>query len=358
LGHAYAPGEVVTRGNTALTFSNLLGNENYVQSLLNLKEFEYAGYFGTPAEGQKSAISFVKGDASAVQEYEDDNYVIVVDYPKAADEDIYENMFAVTCFTTNESRSKQVLTLMNTDPEFRNLLQYGIEGKNYTVENGVAVMKPDNAYHMDIAKTGNQFIAYVPEGMNVDVWEFAKQQNRQSQVNPLLGFAFNSQLESAEKDFLSTEAETAKDVFYYVEAIDTDLIRYINEMSANVWQEIQACTDVESLETTINTWYRTIARDEKIKSAMSYDVIEDKLSEEDGSVIPPDEDDKTAKKATVKQIISQTKIRKIEQETASGDTVTMEQKYFLVTKVFNPYQIYYRWMDTYKHLPPSMMPVE
>ena len=66
-------------------------------------------------------------------------------------------------------------------------------------------MMSGNAYNMDISKTGNEFIAYVPEGMNVDVWEYAKQQNRESQVNPLLGFAFENELDSQEEDFLSEE---------------------------------------------------------------------------------------------------------------------------------------------------------
>ena len=360
LGHAYKPDEVITRGSTAMTFSNLLADERYKESLLNLKEFEYAGYFGTPAEGQKSAISFVKGDASVVENYEDDNYVVVVDYPKAANEDIYANMFAISTYTSDLAKSMQIITLLNTDTEFRNLFQYGIEGVNYELNaNGSVSMMNGNAYNMDISKTGNEFIAYVPEGMNVDVWEYAKQQNRESQVNPLLGFAFANELDSQEEDFLSEEAAApdAKDVFYYKEVVNTAMIKSVAETSAKVWDEIQACTDIDTLEKLINTWSKTLAKDENVKKAMVYEMIEPALNEEDATIKEKtDEEDTTVivKKPTVDVAVEKTMTREIKTEVTVGEEtqiLTSQKKYFLITKTLTPYQVYYRWMTDYSYLP-------
>ena len=357
LGHAYTANEVITRGSTALTFSNLLANEQYKESLLNLKEFEYAGYFGTPAEGQKSAISFVKGDASVVEDYEDDNYVVVVDYPKAADQDIYANMFAISTYTSNLSKSMQVITLLNTDAEFRNLFQYGIKGVNYDLNaDGTAYMLAGNAYNMDIAKTGNEFIAYVPEGMNVDVWEYAKQQNRESQVNPLLGFSFANELNSQEEEALSEEAAApdAKDTFYYVEAVNTTMIKSLAETSAKVWAEIQACTDIDTLEKVISTWSKTLAKDENVKKALVYELVEPKLNEEDATIIPKDPTDYETKNPTIDVTVTKTMTREIQTEVTIGEEtsiVTSQKKYFLITNTLTPYQVYYRWMTEYGYLP-------
>ena len=357
VGHAYSANEVVTRGSTALTFSNLLANDQYKESLLNLKEFEYAGYFGTPAEGQKSAISFVKGDASVVEDYENDNYVVVVDYPKAADQDIYENMFAISTYTSNLSKSMQIITLLNTNAEFRNLFQYGIKGVNYELNaNGTVSMLAGNAYNMDIAKTGNEFIAYVPEGMNVDVWEYAKQQNRESQVNPLLGFSFANELNSEEEEALSEEAAApdAKDIFYYVEAVNTTMIKSLAETSAKVWAEIQACTDIETLEKVISTWSKTLAKDENVKKALVYELVEPKLNEEDATIIPKDPTDYETKNPTIDVAVTKTMIREIETEVTIGEEtsiVTSQKKYFLITNTLTPYQVYYRWMSDYGYLP-------
>jgi len=360
LGHAYKPDEVITRGSTAMTFSNLLADERYTESLLNLKEFEYAGYFGTPAEGQKSAISFVKGDASVVEDYEDDNYVVVVDYPKAANEDIYANMFAISTYTSDLAKSMQIITLLNTDATFRNLFQYGIQGVNYELkENGTASMLPGNAYNMDIAKTGNEFIAYVPEGVNVDVWEYAKQQNRESQVNPLLGFAFENELDSQEEDFLSEEAAApdAKDVFYYKEVVNTAMIKSVAETSAKVWAEIQECTDIDTLRKLINTWSKTLAKDENVKKAMVYEMIEPQLDEETGAIKEKSDDEDSGtttitKKPTVDVATTQTMTREIITfSEVTQEEIKTQKKYFLITKTLTPYQIYYRWMNDYGYLP-------
>ena len=354
LGHAYKDGEVPSRGSSVMTFSNLLLDENYTTALTNLMKFKFNGYFGTPEEGQKSAVSFVTGDASLAAKYDDDNYVVVVDYPKAANDDIYDNMYAVSAFTSNLSKSMEVITLLNTNVEFRNLFQYGIEGVNYTLnDDGSVRMTQGNQYYMDSAKTGNEFLAYVPEGQDVALWEYAKQQNRESLVDPLLGFVFKDQLTTEEEE---ARAEGASEDEYVIEQVDTELIAYLAKTSADAWAQIQACEDVDTLEKIISTLSKSLGRDEKVKNAMSYTIVAPTL-DENGEIVEKADENGVITKATIRvEIETLTRIETIEVKDEvtgepTGEKYDMEKKFFLVTKYLTPYQVYYRWLQNYSFLP-------
>ena len=129
-------------------------------------------------------------------------YLVPIKYPTATEEDIYGNMLAVARTTLDANRSMQIITYLNTNQEIRNLLQYGIEGQHYTVENTETVGeekvkiikrkadKNGNEYIMDIYATGNAFLAYLEADPNLDeaIWVNGKEQNRNSLVEPMLGF--------------------------------------------------------------------------------------------------------------------------------------------------------------------------
>ena len=55
----------------------------------------------------------------------------------------------------------KIIYSINTDTYLRNLLQYGVMGTNYTVENGdiVRIAEGENVYHMDLLHTGDIFKA-------------------------------------------------------------------------------------------------------------------------------------------------------------------------------------------------------
>ena len=90
----------------------------------------------------------------------------------------------------------EVITAINTQPELRNLLQYGVEGVHYNRDddNRVVRVRDENgnaAYNMDIAHTGNTYIAYPEEGMSDDQWERDMERNLDSCLTP---FSFCSGL--------------------------------------------------------------------------------------------------------------------------------------------------------------------
>lgn len=220
---------------TFLGFNQLLTNKDFTDNTLKvLKDYQFKHYFGEAAEGKESIVKFMKGDALIKAECEKNGYftaedgkkyyTVIVDYPEATEKDLYGNMFGVCSFSDNPASAMQIITLLNTNSEFRNLFQYGIEGVNYTLEsyteengNRAYLVKrtEENRYFMDIEKTGNQFIAYPEEGMDIRAWKAAQIQNNDSKTNPLNGFDFARALGNNHLDYFSILEITKKSELIY-----------------------------------------------------------------------------------------------------------------------------------------------
>ena len=206
-GHHYKTQEELTRGSVILGFDSLFEDQEFVEDYLKLNQFKFDGYFGdAEKENKTAALKLIKGDYSIQTQFDADGncvytldgveyYPIVVEYPTASSYDIYGNMFGVCTYTQNLARSMEIVTYLNTNADFRNLLQYGIENTNYKLikdDSGkvVDIERLNNSYMMDIFATGNAFIAYPEPEMSADIWESGKAQNRESLINPLLGLNF------------------------------------------------------------------------------------------------------------------------------------------------------------------------
>ena len=356
LGYAYKNTDRVNRGDIALKFESLFANDTYKNALKNLMDFHYKGYFGTAEEGQKSAVSFVTGAASDAAAYQDDYYVVVVDYPLASDQDIYSNMFAISAYSSNTKKSMQVINLLNTDEQFRNLFLYGIEGTNYTRNSDGTVSETrNNKYKMDIAKTGNEFLAYVPEGTDLELWEYAKQQNREALVNPLLGFDFNSAL--ADSSLIKDESEDINDpkskaTEYTIESIDTELIRYISQKSKEVWAQIEACKDTDELELLLEELEMKYSpeMDLKVWRAVSYQVVASEWDSATGGIAVDGSGMALVPNPTIDERCEVRERNTVEIQDGE-EVITGTQIYMVYYNKINPYQLYYRWMSTYKFLP-------
>lgn len=227
LGKFYSDPSKVGRGSIDLGFTSLLADQEYRETLLCLKKYELDGCYRTENDIRKDpAISFTTGTYSMMRDafykengqkksesdvdygvYTDENgkeyYLYIAKYPKADEDSLYGNMYAVSANTKNSQACVEVITLINTDAEVRNLLQYGIkqgeqadgQTPNYTIDEDTGELKRlNNLYMMDIEKTGNCFIAYPEEGLPADYWEDAKAQNNDALIDPLAGFDFNERL--------------------------------------------------------------------------------------------------------------------------------------------------------------------
>ena len=204
------------RGQNAVGVNSLFENEEFTTHYLALNKYRMdkdTVYFRDEANKNTAyaqyGIKFVKGsldeltvkdgvsyyiDTKDTSSKDDDvyYYVVPVSYPTAKAEDIYGNMFAVASTTLSVDRSMQIITYLNTNAEIRNLLQYGIKDQHYVVDaNGEVTRQKDkngNYYLMDVYATGNAFLAYPEPGADPAIWENGKKQNRDSLVEPLLGF--------------------------------------------------------------------------------------------------------------------------------------------------------------------------
>lgn len=256
VGCLYGSALNVNRGDITLKFNSLFADENYRNTLLALKKYQFDNCYGEPAEGQKSAISFMKGDYSVKQNwtdpsrgiYKDANgkeyYAVVVRYPQADSSDIYGNMFAVSAFSGNITECMEVITELNTSRELKNILQYGVLGTHYTIESNkdgtTKLVRLNNDYMMNMDVTGNCFMAHPEEGKPSTYWNNVRLQNSEALIDPLLGFDINAILE---EKTMSPDAPAS---------LDNTQIADIKAMSEAIWAELEACTSYTEYRNLIN----------------------------------------------------------------------------------------------------------
>ncbi len=237
LGNAMVP--TATQGSFVTTA--LLGSQTYKNQMLVMKEISEKGYYDADAINdptKKFAAAVVKGGADLAATYGDEYHLITLEYPRAKSEELCQNLFSVSSATKNLKRSMQIITYLNTNSDFRNLLQYGIEGVNYRVVNITdggktypTVERLNDYYQMDIYKTGNLFIAYPETNMDYKAWDYGKLQNADAKFDPMLGFDIND----------------------YVDKINFADVDRVQKLSTGIKERIDACTTEEELNTLFAT---------------------------------------------------------------------------------------------------------
>ncbi len=248
-GYHYQSIEELTRGSVELGFNSLFEDEAFTAEYLQLNKFRFDGYFGD-ATGKTAALKFVDGDYTFLDAFYSNGYCVYegeeyypvpVVYPTASTEDIFGNMFGVCSYTRDVGRSMEIITYMNTNAEFRNILQYGVEDTHYELidnGNGTTTLKYlVDDYKMDIYSTGNVFMAHPQPNMSADIWENGKVQNRYSMVDPLLGFDFFAHAagRSEEESGVTIDTKLGYTVLYstgYAKTVlsqNADLAKWIKE---------------------------------------------------------------------------------------------------------------------------------
>lgn len=113
----------------------------------------------------------------------------VIKYPTVTKDVAFSSAFAIVNREAKlNDRAMEVIYAINTDTYLRNLLQYGVEGTNYTVDdNGDIIRKKDteNLYSMNLLYTGDLFKAmYCSElGWIKSVYENGNNQNKEAQIS-------------------------------------------------------------------------------------------------------------------------------------------------------------------------------
>ncbi len=218
-----------------------LEDAQFEATLRTLKEYEAKDYFVEDAN-KKFAVGYLKGDASVAEQYSDEYIVYVLDSPIMGAKDLCEHMMGVSANTTSLERSMQILTLLNTDVEFRNLILYGIQGKHYQVidtkvekndgsgDTYLKVQRLETTYLMDENKTGNVFISYPLQEIGENIPEIDPElrykqimQNRDLVLDPFMKFALQQEFD-----------------------IDMMAMQAIRIASEKAWAGYESCDDFEA----------------------------------------------------------------------------------------------------------------
>lgn len=178
---------------------NLLSTWQYTDHYVYMKQYERNGYFAeNPTSDTRFGLAVMTGDESLAEELGDKYIVNELERPIATSETTGDYMLAISAYSQASERCMEIISYLNTNAEFRNLLQYGIEGENYKIDADTGkLVRLNSDYLMDIYATGNAFIAYPEEDMELDAWEKAMATNRSTLVSPYLGFIFEKESNAA-----------------------------------------------------------------------------------------------------------------------------------------------------------------
>ena len=226
--------------------ANMLApTSSFVKQFKVLKYYDHAGYYNDEAVkgGKEFAIGYMKGDVALAEQYKDKYEVIVVEAPTLETADLYNDMFGVSANTSSVSRSMEILTYLNTNKDFRNLVLYGIEGEDYELidsdikdVNGefypmVKVLEED--YKISASKTGNMLLAYPKQGEKVDRIEDYKKQNTDAIVSQVIGYNLSY-----------------KDIQLDMKRLDN-----VRLLSEKIYKELMEC-QYDQLDTVLTEKYR------------------------------------------------------------------------------------------------------
>jgi len=173
---------------TSYSIKNLFEIPEYVSHVATMEAYKNAGYFTSDSGSSDFAVDVVKGDASVEVIYGDKYDVKILQNPFAEDEAIFNGMLAVSNYTSSQTRSLEFILELTTNPEIKNLFQYGIENINYTVNGDGTITRLNHDYMMDNGTTGNVYMGYPEEGMLPDQWKYVKSTNRNSLTDPYLSY--------------------------------------------------------------------------------------------------------------------------------------------------------------------------
>ena len=275
------------------------GRLSAAEQIKVLKGYEFNGYYGTEEDADKPfAVGYVKGGPEVLAKYGHDYEIVPVEMPKLETADVYEHAMGISEKTNSVKQSAEIVTYLNTNEEFRNLLLYGIEKENYVwvdaigedgnpiiAENGEVYKvvsrltdDPDKLYVMDKNKTGNVIYAYPAVGENPLASEYALAQNQDLQLDYTLGF------------------NLYKASFAKLGDVDLTALKAVTKASAGFYQQIMDAKTEEELNAAIDAIAAYVAGDE-VKAVLDMPGMEeapeaDAPAEEGGEGDTPVEEEK------------------------------------------------------------------
>lgn len=239
----------------AFNLFNIFTVNSHFERMAN---FRANGYFAADPENCDNWFLAIKtGSLKDVQQWESEGYVATL-YRKsiATAPQVCTALYGISSYTKYPDRCMEIIQMMYTDANFRNLFMYGIENENYVVdENGMTAHMLNDTYSMDFYKTGNTFIGYLPEGTPLTYVEDAKEANQGIKTSGFAGFTPTFSEDQAK---LLEEFAAAASGYY------TKLCSGVpdwKEQLAEVQGKLAALGFDQFLEDSFNVQYEPIAKD-------------------------------------------------------------------------------------------------
>lgn len=182
------------------------------------------GFAEDPENCEEFAVGVVSGDISLKEKYEEDYYVYVYEYPRMTEEDIFGSMFAVSTYTKSLTRSMEVITCLNTNSELRTILQYGVEGTHWKLNDKddtvIDIISDD--YKMNLVETGNVYMTYPGEGIPMSHWDYAKEQNLTVLGDPYMQIDPADYITDETRDLYEELAQMSKEYYDNIAAMTAE----------------------------------------------------------------------------------------------------------------------------------------
>ncbi|MBO5314878.1 MAG: hypothetical protein J6B48_00445 [Clostridia bacterium] len=165
-------------------------------------EFNNVDYKDYSSASGAVVTRIINAPYNAIAEIENQGYVVnVAKYPEADSAEVYSSAFAVlnaapkvyaadnttvekvVALDTYKLRAMQVIYAINTDSNIRNLMLYGVENINYSIDSITQTVVPnaDKPYDMKLEYTGDVFKALYSEKWTKEDYDNGLLQNKDSE---------------------------------------------------------------------------------------------------------------------------------------------------------------------------------
>lgn len=280
MGGTYASNFKYKNQNEYYPCLNIFADSGFRSQMQTLTSYKENGYYGTEVDATKPfAVGYIKGNYMDIESYLEDYKVVVVEKPVINTADLFANMFAVGGYTSSVSRSMEIITYLNTNVDFRNLILYGIEGVDYDVVekevNGKTyqtVKRNGDDYMMSLETTGNTLIAYPLESERADIRDFQIKQNQDIITALDMAFSLDYVNSPVNQNAMNEVRKLSEKIYAELLTIDTveEWLVYLNGKEAEDTDN-DGTPDTEAVEGI----YKTITNNEYAKIMRNADYAED-----------------------------------------------------------------------------------
>lgn len=192
---------VINTQDPACQIVNIYETEEARQMLHTLHHYYTNGYINQDASLRTSFSRYQDeevfcrlssgGPDSSASFSVDFGYTIITVYaaePVVTSASTQGSIMVINANTSHPEEAMTFLTAVNTDPDVRNLLNYGIEGIHYELTDKNQVQITSQAYRGVPYTQGNWFILRTTVGESIAKWDEYRTFNQQAVSSPLLGF--------------------------------------------------------------------------------------------------------------------------------------------------------------------------